>query len=292
MSQDLNIPEAAIEILKYSAGAFVIYKFSRWLFTSEKSNDTSELSKLVDNLFEMKSCQDKNEIGHNEHLKQIIEIQKKYLNIQQIEISNKQRDQERVNKELGQLKDSMQLLKLQQTEEFKKNQTLFTTKFEQVKTELKNNNQQVSELKNQQKQLLQQLQNQKKKPKKEALESKIDNLNGDFKEQKQAFNRCDLHITSVCSEIQNSVKNLTKQQGFLQNLVLDLKSAMKEQVQTEEDSSDKGYSSVASQNESLPQLASIFKFDEDYIGGCYEKKVVNFMYEESYDEAELSDSDF
>ena len=29
-----------------------------------------------------------------------------------------------------------------------------------------------------------------------------------------------------------------------------------------------------------------------YIGGCYEKKVVNFMYEESYDEAELSDSDF
>ena len=54
----------------------------------------------------------------------------------------------------------------------------------------------------------------------------------------------------------------------------------------------RGYSSVASQNESLPQLASIFKFDEDYIGGCYEKKVVNFMYEESYDEAELSDSDF
>ena len=49
---------------------------------------------------------------------------------------------------------------------------------------------------------------------------------------------------------------------------------------------------MASQNESLPQLASIFKFDEDYIGGCYEKKVVNFMYEESYDEAELSDSDF
>jgi len=287
MSQDLNIPEAAIEILKYSAGAFVIYKFSRWLFTSEKSNDTSELSKQMT---EMKLCQDKYEIGHNEHLKQIIEIQKKYLNIQQIEISNKQRDQERVNKELGQLKDSMQLLKLQQTEEFKKNQTLFATKFEQVKTELKNNNQQVSELKNQQKQLLQQL--QKKKPKKEALESKIDNLNGDFKEQKQAFNRCDLQITSVCSEIQNSVKNLTKQQGFLQNLVLDLKSAMKEQVQTEEDSSDKGYSSVASQNESLPQLASIFKFDEDYIGGCYEKKVVNFMYEESYDEADLSDSDF
>lgn len=240
----------------------------------------------------MRLCQDKSEISHNEHLKQIIEIQKKYLNIQQIEISNKQRDQERVNKELGQLKDSMQQLKLQQTEEFKKNQTLFAAKFEQVKTELKNNNQQVSELKNQQKQLLQQLQNQKKKPKKEALESKIDNLNGDFKEQKQAFNRCDLHITSVCSEIQNSVKNLTKQQGFLQNLVLDLKSAMKEQVQTEEDSSDKGYSSVASQNESLPQLASIFKFDEDYIGGCYEKKVVNFMYEESYDEAELSDSDF
>jgi len=291
MSQDLNIPvpEAAIEILKYSAGAFVIYKLSRWLFTSEtKSNDTSELSKQM---AEMKLCQDKYEIGHNEHLKQIIEIQKKYLNIQQIDISNKQRDQERVNKELVQLKDSMQQLKLQQTEEFKKNQTLFA-KFEQVKTELKNNNQQVSELKNQQKQLLQQLQNQKKKPKKEALESKIDNLNGDFKEQKQAFNRCDLHITSVCSEIQNSVKNLTKQQGFLQNLVLDLKSAMKEQVQTEEDSSDKGYCSVASQNESLPQLASIFKFDEDYIGGCYEKKVVNFMYEESYDEAELSDSDF
>jgi acyl transferase domain-containing protein len=263
---------------------------TRWLFTSEtKSIDTSELAKQM---AEMKLCQDKYEIGHNEHLKQIIEIQKKYLNIQQIDISNKQRGQERVNKELGQLKDSMHLLKLQQTEEFKKNQTLFATKFEQVKTELKNNNQQVSELKNQQKQLLQQLQNQKKKPKKEALESKIDNLNGDFKEQKQAFNRCDLHITSVCSEIQNSIKNLTKQQGFLQNLVLDLKSAMKEQVQTEEDSSDKGYSSVASQNESLPQLASIFKFDEDYIGGCYEKKVVNFMYEESYDEAELSDSDF
>ena len=54
----------------------------------------------------------------------------------------------------------------------------------------------------------------------------------------------------------------------------------------------RGYCSVASQNESLPQLASIFKFDEDYISGCYEKKVVNFMYEESYDEAELSDSDF
>ena len=236
MSEDLNIPAAAIEILKYSAGAFVIYKFSRWLFTSETSNGTSELSEQIS---DMRLCQDKSEISHNEHLKQIIEIQKKYLNIQQIEISNKQRDQERVNKELGQLKDSMQQLKLQQTEEFKKNQTLFATKFEQVKTELKNNNQQVSELKNQQKQLLHQLQNQKKKPKKEALESKIDYLNGDFKEQKQAFDRCDLHITSVCSEIQNSVKNLTKQQGFLQNLVLDLKSAMKEQVQTEEDSSDK-----------------------------------------------------
>ena len=236
LAQDLGIPEVAIDILKYGAGAFVIYKFSRWLFTSEKSNDTSELSKQM---AEMKLCQDKYEIGHNEHLKQIIEIQKKYLNIQQIDICNKKRDQERVDEELGQLKVSIQLLKLQQTEEFKKNQTLFATKFEQVKTELKNNNQQVSELKNQQKQLLQQLQNQKKKPKKEALESKIDNLNGDFKEQKQAFNRCDLHITSVCSEIQNSIKNLTKQQGFLQNLVLDLKSAMKEQVQTEEDSRDK-----------------------------------------------------
>ena len=47
---------------------------------------------------------------------------------------------------------------------------------------------------------------------------------------------------------------------------------------------------MASNNESLPQLATIFKFDEDYL--CYGKKAVNYLYEDSCDEAELSDSDF
>ena len=92
-------------------------------------------------------------------------------------------------------------------EELHKNQLQQSTKFEQIKIELKKNNQQISELKNQQKQLLQQLQVQKKTTKKDVVESKVDTLIKEVKNQKQAFNQSDKNMAELkehCIAIENT----------------------------------------------------------------------------------------
>ena len=92
-------------------------------------------------------------------------------------------------------------------EELHKNQLQQSTKFEQLKVELKKNNQQISELKNQQKQLLQQLQVQKKTTKKDVVELKVDTLIKEVKNHKQAFNQSDKKMAELkehCIAIENT----------------------------------------------------------------------------------------
>ena len=106
MNSDLSMSETAIELLKYSAGAIVIYKFSTWLFSKEKSIsvETKKTSKLEEQMRELKSYQELHGNGHAKHLQTIIELQSKYLKIQQQEIINKRQEENRIYEELIQLR--------------------------------------------------------------------------------------------------------------------------------------------------------------------------------------------
>ena len=146
MSQYPNISKAAISILTFGAGAVVIYKFSAWLFSgieNEKSENNVMASKLSEQVRELKLYQELHGTGHDRDLQQIIELQHKYLKIQKQDILNKQKEQERVDEELTHLKESIELLKMHQSDQLHKNHLQHSNKFEQMKTELKKNNQQM-----------------------------------------------------------------------------------------------------------------------------------------------------
>ena len=106
---------------------------------------------------------------------------------------------------------------------------LMETKIEEMKEELKQIQfQQFHELKCQQKQLLQ-LQNMKRQPqnnqKQEFLmDTKIEHLKEELKEV----------FKKQCKDIQITVNNVTKQQGLLQNLVLDVVNNKEEQSREED----------------------------------------------------------
>ena len=106
------------------------------------------------------------------------------------------------------------------------------TKIEELKEELKQIQfQQFHELKSQQKQLLQ-LQNMKRQPQNQKqeffMETKIEHLKEELKEV----------FKKQCKDIQVTVDNVTKQQGLLQNLVLDVVNT-KEQFREEPEANNK-----------------------------------------------------
>ena len=102
------------------------------------------------------------------------------------------------------------------------------TKFENFEMEIKKNQkEQFSDMKNQQKLFLMQLQNNSKKNEfqdskfteiKDGMQQKIDN-------QSKIIEKQYGELKNKCSEIKTSINNQTRQQGILQNLVLDLKNS-------------------------------------------------------------------
>ena len=113
------------------------------------------------------------------------------------------------------------------------------TKFENFEMEIKKNQkEQFSDMKNQQKLFLMQLQNNSKKNEfqdskfaeiKDGMQQKIDNQN---KINEKQYGE----LKKECSEIKTSIKNQTRQQGILQNLVLDLKNSDDKSEQAQEES--------------------------------------------------------
>ena len=102
----------------------------------------------------------------------------------------------------------------------------------------KNQKEQFSDMKNQQKLFLMQLQNNSKKNEfqdskfaeiKDGMQQKIDNQN---KINEKQYGE----LKKECSEIKTSIKNQTRQQGILQNLVLDLKNSDDKSEQAQEES--------------------------------------------------------
>ena len=102
----------------------------------------------------------------------------------------------------------------------------------------KNQKEQFSDMKNQQKLFLIQLQNNSKKNEfleskfteiKDGMQQKIDNQNKIIEKQYG-------ELKKECSEIKTSIKNQTRQQGILQNLVLDLKNSDGRSEQAQEKS--------------------------------------------------------
>ena len=93
--------------------------------------------------------------------------------------------------------------------------------------------QQFQELKSQQKQLLQLQQNNKKScqhQKQEFLiETKIEHLREELKEE----------FKKLCQDLQINIKNITKQQGLLQNLVLDIVNQREHPMELEIESNNK-----------------------------------------------------
>ena len=91
----------------------------------------------------------------------------------------------------------------------------------------KSQTQQFAEMKNQQKQFLTKLQNNAEK--KECMDSKIDEIKDymmeRFDNQNQGIETQYVELRKQCKQIQSIINNQTKQQGFLQNLVLDLKNS-------------------------------------------------------------------
>ena len=113
------------------------------------------------------------------------------------------------------------------------------TKFENFEMEIKKNQkEQFSDMKNQQKLFLMQLQNNSKKNEfqdskfteiKDGMQQKIDNQN-------KIIEKNYGELKKECSEIKTSIKNQTRQQGILQNLVLDLKNSDERSEQAQEKS--------------------------------------------------------
>ena len=93
--------------------------------------------------------------------------------------------------------------------------------------------QQFQELKSQQKQLLQLQQNNKKScqhQKQEFLiETKIEHLREELKEE----------FKKLCQDLQINIKNITKQQSLLQNLVLDIVNQRENPMELEIESNNK-----------------------------------------------------
>ena len=101
-------------------------------------------------------------------------------------------------------------------------------KFENLELELKRSQlQQFADTKNQQKLFLQQMQNNSKK--KEALNSKIDEIKEDSKQNFDHQNkRTDKQYEGLkkqCNEMKTTITNQTSQIGILHNLVLELKNS-------------------------------------------------------------------
>ena len=177
---------------------------------------------------------------HNNHLEldQKIPIQEKDVNLFE-EMKKMQLEQsDFLLKEMKKSNEEQrdQLMKILKTHT--------DTKFENFESEIKKNQkEQFSDMKNQQKLFLIQLQNNFKKN--EFLDSKFteikDGMQQKIENQNKIVEKQYGELKKECSEIKTSINNQTRQQGILQNLVLDLKNSdgKSEQAQAESESPER-----------------------------------------------------
>ena len=166
-----------------------------------------------------------NQLENTEADKQNEKIEESKKNKELIIAELKEIQTEQLNQLMNQQKKSENELRETLKKMF---QSQFEIIFESLKTDIKSTQtQQFSDLKNQQKQFLQQLQNNAKK--KEFMETKFGEIKEDMKQkcivQNQSIEKQFEGLRKQCKEIQKTIDNQTKQQGILQNLVLDLKSS-------------------------------------------------------------------